>query len=468
MPETVVFDVAGASGLNIQSGIVREEFLQELTGPQGIKRYKQMSSNDPVIGGMLFAIKMLARTAEWRVEPGGETPADQEAADFIWGALNDMETPWPDTVFEMMTMLEFGWSLFEKVFKLRKGPEEQDAKFLSKFTDNRVAWRGYELRAQDSLIRWDQDTDNSVIGMIQSAPPDFIERNVPLEKSLLFRTSRTKNNPEGRSILRTAYVPWFRKNVIEQVEGIGIERDLAGLPVMYVPNEIMGPNANAGQKALYDYCKRIVENIRNDEQAGVILPAMFDDTGRQRRFELTLLNSQGRRNFDTNAIVTRYDQRIAMSAMADFILIGHESVGSFALSSSKTKMFSISVGAYLDIIADEINKNAIPEILLLNGMNVEAPPVLKPGDVETIDLTDLGSFVARLAGAGMAMFPDEKLEAYFRKQMGAPQVRGLEAVSLFEMQNGGPSENGDGEAPQTVDRQGRVRGPRSLMAGGEN
>jgi hypothetical protein len=468
---TPKYNIVGASGLEFQSGVVREEFLTELTGPRGMKVYRAMRDNDPVIGGMLFSMKTMARRAEWSVEPGGDTPADEENAKYVWDCLNDMEQPWGDTVVEIMSFLEFGWSLQEVVFKIRRGPQEKNPKFKSAFTDGKIGWRGFMLRAQESLENWVFDNDGNATAMVQRAAPDFRQLTVDLQKSLLFRTQRYKGNPEGRSILRNAYVPWYRKSNIEQIEGIGIERELTGLANLYLPPEVMASDATPDQKAFYEYCKKIIRNIRMDEQAGLIWPMIFDSNNNQMvKFEL--VNSGGRRNFDTTAIITRYDQRIAMSVLADFLLIGHESVGSFALSSSKTHMFSLAGGTYLDIIADEINKNAIPDLLLFNGVQPERYPRLVPGDVETISLLELGSYVARLSGAGMALFPDENLEAYLRGQAGMPRVRGEEAVSLFEMQDVENEAEGTGDnsstAGQTIDRQGRVRGPRNLLSGGDS
>ncbi|WP_155274431.1 hypothetical protein [Piscirickettsia salmonis] len=45
----------------------------------------------------------------------------------------------------------------------------------------------------------------------------------------MFRTTSRKGNPEGRSILRNAYQPWYYKKNLESIESIGIERNLVGL-----------------------------------------------------------------------------------------------------------------------------------------------------------------------------------------------------------------------------------------------
>ena len=45
----------------------------------------------------------------------------------------------------------------------------------------------------------------------------------------------------------------------------------------------------------------------------------------------------GRRQFDTDTIIKRYELRIAQSVLADMILIGHEAVGSYALSQQQNQ-----------------------------------------------------------------------------------------------------------------------------------
>ena len=56
-----------------------------------------------------------------------------------------------------------------------------------------------------------------------------------LERALHFVTKSRKNNPEGHSILRGSYRAWYFKRRIQEIEGIGLERDLAGFPVLTAP-----------------------------------------------------------------------------------------------------------------------------------------------------------------------------------------------------------------------------------------
>jgi len=259
--------------------------------------------------------------------------------------------------------------------------------------------------------------------MQQMAPPDYKVVEIPIERSLLFRTGLHKGNPEGRSILRSAYRPWLFKKRIEEIEGIGVERDLAGMPVIYRDGTIA--------VQYDDELKKILRNVRRDEQEGVLLPLAYDENG-NKLLTFELLSSAGNRQLDTSAIIDRYDKRIAMTCLADFILLGQQAVGSFALASSKTEMFAVAIGTVLKGIASVFNLYAIPRLIAVNGLVPKEPkdmPKLVPGDIETPDLTQLGQFLTALAGAGAPLFPDADLEDHLRKLADLP-LRSEEAKAL--------------------------------------
>ena len=62
----------------------------------------------------------------------------------------------------------------------------------------------------------------------------------------------------------------------------------------------------------------------------------YDRDTKQPLFDFQLMSSGGARQFDTNAIIQRYEQRILMSVLADFILVGHQAQGSYALHTDKS------------------------------------------------------------------------------------------------------------------------------------
>ena len=395
----------GRSGLNRWGGYISEEFLTDLRGDRGIKIYREMSENDSTIGAILYAIKMLVRQADWRVEAGGKNQRDKDAAAFVQSCLDDLNIPWQDTISEILSFLTYGWSLHEIVYKRRLG-NKKDPRLKSRFDDGLIGWAKLPIRAQSSLAHWEFDEHDNLIAFVQRPPPDYREIKIPAEKFLLFRTETHKDNPEGRSVLRTAYRDWFFKKRIQELEGIGIERDLAGLPVLIAPEGLdIWSDAN-----LLKTCNDFVQNIRRDALEGLVLPFGW---------ELKLLSaSNGGRQFDTNAIIQRYDSRIAMTVLADFLFLGHEQSGSWALSSDKTRLFAVAIGTYLDIIGEVFNQKAIPALIEINGLDA-AYPKLVHGDIETVDLDKLGGFLKTCAELGL-INADDTLEDYLRAQAGLP------------------------------------------------
>lgn len=407
----------GTSGLRRSGGFIHEEFLTQLRGKRGLLTYREMADNDPVIGSILYAIEKVVLRLDWRVDPYDDSDAAKELAEFIDTCLEDMSDSFDQTLASILSMLVYGFSFHEIVYKIRGG-DNKDPQKNSKYSDGKIGWRKWAIRSQETLNNWLMDETGGIQGFRQMDPTGGGFRDIPIEKGLLFRTTVNKNNPEGRSLLRNSFRPWYYKRRIEEIEAIGIERDLAGLPVAKVPPEYLSSGKTAAQQTVLDTITNIVQNIKRNEQEGVVFPLMFDENNNE-MFKLELLSSGGTRQFDTDKVITRYDQRIAMSVLTDFILLGHERVGSFSLGSQKMDLWTMSIDAIAKSIAEVINQYAIPRLMKLNSMDTELTPYITYGQVSSVDLGELADYVQKLTAAGVLM-PDEKLEAYLREQASLP------------------------------------------------
>ena len=422
-----LFGELGVSGLKVFSGYVDEEFLQELKGPRGMKTYRQMAENDSTISAVLTAIDLLIRAADWSVTAANDSPEAEEAALFAQSLMDDMNQPFEDFVSEALSMLPYGWSYFETVMKRRVGPTERDPRRRSKYTDGKIGIRKLAIRSQDTLGHWQMQDDGGIAGMWQMPPTGSQEVFIPIEKALLFRTSMLKNNPEGKSILRQAYRSWYILKTVQNAESIGIERELAGLPVARIPADYMKSDADSASKAFYATIKQIVRDLKFNAQGGVVVPSDYypDENGNptsQRMVEIELLSTGGRRAIDTNATVLRYQRDIARAALADFIMLGTDGKGSYALSQDKTDLFLRACETYLNRIASVMNRILLPRVWDYNGMNRDLMPEFAPGNVAPTDLGELGTFIESLSRAGAPLFPDPKLEGYLRDTAGLPEA----------------------------------------------
>lgn len=420
------FAEIGTGGLARTGGFIIEEFLTGLRGLTGAKAYKEMSTNDPVVGALLFAIEQLIRNIEWRIDPfTGSEEEDQkqddlDLAQFVDECRRDMSTTWDTMVSDILSMLVYGYAFCEIVYKKRMGNDQDDPSKRSKYSDNKIGWRKIALRAQETTWMWRLDEKGGIQGMVQVDPSTGGQGavEIPIEKALLFRTSSSRNNPEGRSLLRNAYRPWRFKKTIEEIEAVGIERDLAGLPVAYVPPQLLSANANEAMIGARNAIQDLVRGIKRNENEGILFPLSYDENGRE-MYKLSLLTTGGQRQFDTDKIVARYDQRIAMTVLADFILLGHENVGSFALGASKIDLFTTAISQIAHEICDVFNEYAIPRLLKLNGIKTDRMPQLAFGQLTHVDLALLGDFIQKVAGAG-ALVIDSGLDEHLRQLAGLP------------------------------------------------
>lgn len=414
-----------------------EEFLHDLRGIKGVQAYTEMADNDATVGAILFAIEMLMRNCEFHIEPGGDSEKDKECAEFVESCMYDMERTWADTLSEILSFLTYGWSYHEIVYKRRIG-KTKSAVTNSKYNDGLIGWRKLPIRAQDTLYGWEYKEDSDeLIGMTQAPPPNYEHLTIPIDKALHFRTRSRKDNPEGRSVLRTAYRAYYFKKRLEEIEGYGMERDLAGFPVLYSPASMdVWDNSDPEMQQALARAEYIVSSIRRDAREGLVLPGGYEQgTG----WKLELVSSGSRRQFDTNAIIDRYDKRIATSVLADFVMLGQQAVGSFALADSKTKIFALAIGTYLDVICEVFNNQAIPRLIDLNGdhfKGITDYPVMVHGDIEEPDLQQFATFIKEMVGTGI-LVPDDALEEEIRRIGHLPDK--VETSTPREVQ---PGENG--------------------------
>lgn len=445
------FAEIGASGLKHSGGFVREELLRELVGPNGVRIIREMMDNDPVIGAFLFAVEQAIRQVDWKVIPADDSEKAKSYSRFLDSARMDLSVQtWGDVMCEALTFLPFGWSMLEVTYKVRRG-YNRDPRLTSRYSDGIIGWKKMALRAQESMRRWKYDpTDKDVLIAMEQFTLEKGTVDVPVNRCLHFRTKSFKDNPEGRSILRNAYRPWYLKKRIEEAEGIGIDRDMAGLPVLTAAEgvdlwNINDPEAVAAKEA----AERVVRNIRVDEQMGVLLPFGW---------ELSLLSSGGKRMIPTTDVINRYDNRIAMTVLADFILLGHSNrLGSFALAKSKTSMFAMSLVGYLNVLRDTFNTYELPRLWQLNGFDTDLMPKLDYTPVDTPNLRDLASYITSLTGA-MVDFSPPELQRYLLQQAGIPadltDLAGQGGTG--DMNNNGvpdsEEQNADPRTPQSASR----------------
>lgn len=220
---------------------------------------------------------------------------------------------------------------------------------------------------------------------------------------------------------------------------------MGGMPIIELPPEYMSTNADANKKAVYEYMKDVIRNIHANEQMGLVVPKFVDPDTKQDIFGFRLEGvSGGGKQYDTDAIIKRYENKILMAYLADVLKIGQDSSGSYALSDNKTNLLAVGIESILKQILDVINRDLIPQTFLLNGIDVDGEyPKIIHGDLDNRDLEKLGKFIQQTVTAG-AMEVDEEFSEWCRKELGAPMPNRDKKLTL-EMIGQGVSQAGSGD-----------------------
>lgn len=444
----LTFTEIGQSGLRAFAGYIREEFLPNLQGRQGARSYREMADNSPTIGGILWAITASMRKVDWRVLPRDEAGAqeNEERIEFVESIMNDMSATWEETVSENLSMLTYGYAPHEIIYKRRLGrtpgadPTNPGQELPgSQYDDGLIGWRRLPIRGQDTVLKWFFDLNGQPIGLTQQ-PYIGALVDIPIQKMLLFRPSAMKGNPEGRSIIRNAWTSYNYIKRLQEQEAITYER-FGGFPVARVPSQVVTNAAagNAEAQAVLTNMKRLVTNIRIDEQMGAILPSdCFEGangpTPGAYKYDLEFKTpAAGRSSMSPHETINRYSVNMMISVLADFLQMGHEVRGTQGLSTNKVDMFFLAIEGFLNANASVYNRYALPRLWGLNGWDEADMPKLVPDLAQRIDLDVLSNYVMRLAQVGMPMFPNEELQSYLMDAAGLPDVTDPDALEFAGM-----------------------------------
>ena len=439
VPDAVRLGENSTIGLNILDGRIYDEPLAEFRWPELVHTCRMMS-NDETVYAAENAIKSIIRRLAWKVNTR-EVPEDDPNIDvirdrekFISECMGDMESSWADFINEAMSFLTYGHALHEKVYKVRKG---LSGRYPSKFNDNKLGWAKLPTRAQDTIFRWNYDDRFQRILSVEqdlSSVQSYVSRGstaftgntsrkeIRYDKLLHFKHDSLRGNPEGRTPLRACYKAFKYKTAIAEFEAIGVSRDMNGMPVIGLPPEYMSEDADEGKKAVYEYMKNLIRNIHMNEQAGVVFPRFIDAETRNDMFDFKLISVDGNKQFDTDKIINRYENKILMAYLADVLKMGQESQGSFALSDNKTNLLAVGIESILKEILDVINRDLIVQTAVMNGWDLEIPlPEIGYDDIDERDLEKLGGFIQKTVSVG-AVEVDQNLSDGLREIAKLPKA----------------------------------------------
>lgn len=382
----------GRSGVLIMNGfIIGEEYDQDLVGRTGAKKFDQMRRSDSSIQAGLKALKLPILASQWEVQ----VPEDEDNAlglekkEFIEKNLFK-NLNFKYVLREALTCLEFGFSIFEKTYKM---------------TDGKVELDKFGFRKQYSIYRWNMgDGQPGIQQYLLSG--GF--RNIPDYKVTLFSPEKEGDNYAGISVLRSCYKDWYMKDLLVKINAMSHERHGIGIPKITMKGTV-SPDETKNMR-------EFARNMRAGEESYVETTENLD---------VEILDMKASSRQDILPSIEFHTKQIFQSILAQFLQLSQSSsgggTGSKALSEDMSKLFMRSLEYLSDYVAYVFNEDVIKDLIELNwGVGSACPKLVheKVGDENIALVADAYSKYAQ-AGALTNTLATEK---FIRSTIGLPPL----------------------------------------------
>ena len=342
----------GRTGLKSYMGILHEQELTQLTNVLVRMRIFREMRLDPTIGILEQAITRVLLAADFSTTPAGNTPADKYAADLLWDIMNNMSCEWYEHVEDALEHLWFGFAITQMVMKFRP--------------DGNIGLADLMPMAQEMTFRWGrQDASGKVSGIEMLDPVTGTIYRIPSVKFLHFTDRGRKRNPEGEGMCLHVWRSWRYKTNLQEIEAIGIERDMGGLPVFEIPDK---PSEQEKQDILEQ-----AKAMRVDENAALIT---YGDT-KVHPYETA------NKVYDVRKVIEDYAWDILAYSGAQWLKLGQEH-GTQALVQGTTDMFGLYLRAIQERMLSVWHKQLIPALVMFN------PKLTTPNGTPKITWADPG------------------------------------------------------------------------------
>jgi hypothetical protein len=449
--------IGGTGSVNAGGYVWSEERNPALAGDRRYGTYDEMVRDTAIVGAGVRLFLNLIANAEWSINPAEDQeddPRAQEIADLAYDIIFDMTTSWSSVVRKIATYRFQGFSVLEWTAKRRD--------------DGQIGLLDIEMRPQRTIARWNQDRSGTVESVFQNLPGGEVE--LPRSKIVYAVDDTLTENPEGLGLYRHLVASNERLKGFLDLEQMGFETDLRGIPVARAPlgelraeveKESAGDariKAEARRTGMLKPLKDFITNHIRNRKTGLLLPSdtyttLSPDTKTATstpKWGLELVNGDSQA-FDAIAkAIDRVIQELARVLGVEHLLLGANGAGSLALAQSKVGTFYLTVKSTLSDILEIIERDILQPLADLNGWPPELVPSAGVSEIREQDIVAVTTALQQMAMAGATLTPDDPAVGEVRDQLGlsrAPQDlvdRELDA-SLNPTRNDPTGQGGGGQ-----------------------
>jgi hypothetical protein len=412
---------AGAPGFAVHGGyLVESERNRDLIGVKKFETYSELLANIEVVAASVRLFLRMVGRASWSVVPceeGGEE--GERIAELVESIIYDLERPWHRVVRRSAMYQVLGYSMQEWIAKRR--------------TDGVIGFFDIEPRSQSTITRWDVDDQGIVRGVWQESPQTFEQLYIPRSKVVYVVDDSISDSPEGLGVMRHVAPAGKRLQRYEQLEGIGFESDLHGVPVGRAPLTALAEMVNkkritqAQANSILDNLESFVtDHIRSSATGLIIDSATYksqDDASTPSSnpmWGIDLLKADVSSQEAIAEAINRLTRGIARVLASEGLLLGESGSGSLAMAKSKAQTFSMVVDAALIEVAEAYEKDLLRPLAKLNGWNPAYLPTLLPEKMQDRDVAEIMEGIVALSRAGAPLSPEDPAIDVARDMLGLP------------------------------------------------
>lgn len=414
----------GSAGI-VQTGgyLVTDERLPDLIGPKRWDTFNRMLSDITIIAASVRLYLNLIAKSSWQVTPadtddlGENAKAEaQRIADLVEDMMRDHATPWATIVRKQALYRFLGFTIQEWTAKKR--------------ADGAIGIDDVEHRPQKTIARWDVDESGTVNGVWQQNSA-LQEVYLPRDRLIYSVDNTMTDNPEGMGLIRNVVRAATRLKAFEQLEEVGFETDLRGVPVAYGPWEELDAKVKAGTLTEQDrraYRKPMIDFVTGhirSKRTGLLLPSetfRSTDDGRTpssvRKWAAELLQGDSSAFEPMGKAIERLTWEIAVALGTEHLTLGKDGGGSLALGKAKTGTFYLNVTSAQYELVETFERDWLGPIAELNGWDPDFIPTLAIEEVRDQDIDQVTKALADLANAGAMLTSDDPAVAEVRAMLG--------------------------------------------------
>lgn len=385
-------EVFGRSGTDVYSGYFEIDRVSDWNDPYTrSKIINQMRREFVAVQTGLAILKAPILSTGWSIE-GGDEDIRQFLEEEFFGMT---QRTYQELLIEVLSYLEFGFSIFEIIWTQRE--------------DGKIGLFDLAPRIQESIEKFTMEDGGA--GVLQRLDGDITTgngfANIPMNKLVIFTNNKEGDDLIGQSVLRAARSHTVYIDTIYRVQGMAIERQAMGIPVIKYPKDTSG-DAEKRQ------AENLGQNLKANERAYI---ATTTD------WEIEILTPKGNPLGGTmeNAIA-HHNRQILMTCMAHGLDTGSTGVGSLALSKTQQWDRLSFAEQKANYIASVLNKFVLQRLVDVNFGKQEEYPKLVFEALGVEDSVQLATQFKQLHDIGAIDMKDPEMVNYIRRIFSVPEL----------------------------------------------